>query len=96
MSAIQRAPPTGSFRKISDARTANNGAAKLIAVALASGIMLKASSRRHCEVACDVLRRTWATGRRVWNTVGPTRHKTKAVNRMKEMNTRVNSTSPTG
>ena len=33
--------------------------------ALASGIMLKAISSSVCEVNCDMLRSTWASGRRV-------------------------------
>ena len=59
-SATQRAVPIGSFRNTSEASAANSGAEKLIAVALASGIMLNAISSRVCEVNCDMLRSTWA------------------------------------
>ena len=45
-SAAHRAGPTGSFRNTTEASAANSGAEKLIAVALASGIMLNAISSR--------------------------------------------------
>ncbi len=41
---------------------ANSGAEKLMAVALASGIMVKAISSSVCEVNCDIERITCATG----------------------------------
>ena len=50
---------------LSEANVANSGDEKLIAVALASGIMLKATSRRLCEQVCDTPRIAWAPGRRV-------------------------------
>src|SRR5581483_5727761 len=64
-SANQRAAPTGSLRKISEASVANSGAEKLIAVALASGIMLNAIRSSDCDVVCDAQRIRWASGRAV-------------------------------
>src|SRR5256885_2212229 len=95
-SATQRAGPIGSFRNTSEASAANSGAEKLIAVALASGIMLKAISSRVCEVNCDMPRNTCAVGRRVRRTARPRLGKAKAEKKMSETNTRLNSTSPTG
>jgi hypothetical protein len=56
-SAIQRARPTTSLSTSAETRVANNGAEKLIAMALASGIMLNAISRKVCEKPCDTERR---------------------------------------
>ena len=69
---------SGSFRNTSEASAANSGAEKLIAVALASGIMLYAISRRVCEVNCDMLRSRCAAGRRVRRTTSPEVGKAKA------------------
>ena len=69
--AMARAGPTASFRKIAEASVANSGEEKLIAVALASGIMLKAISSRLCEVVCEALRSRCAPGRLVRNTSSP-------------------------
>ena len=87
-SATQRAAPTGSFKKTSEASAANSGAEKLIAVALASGIMLNAISSSVCEVDCDMLRSTWALGRRVWSTAKPAVGSAKAENSDRARRTR--------
>src|SRR3954465_3590530 len=96
ISATQRARPIDSFRKNSEASVANSGAEKLIAVALASGIIVKAISSSVCEVNCDIERITCATGLRVWNTDIPVVGSAKAENTTNDTSTRLNSTSPTG
>ncbi len=47
---MARCRPIASFRKIAEASVANSGEEKLMAVALASGIRLKAISSKLCEV----------------------------------------------
>ncbi len=91
--------PTGSLsRNTSEASVANSGAEKLIAIALASGIMLNAISSNVCEVTCDMLRmhdgrRAGACGTRQSRRVG--RMNAPRTDERRR-SARLNSTSPTG
>ena len=57
-SAIQRAGPTVSLSSSAEMRAVNSGAEKLMAMAPASGIRLKAISRNVCEHPCETERIT--------------------------------------
>ena len=52
-----RTQPARSWSQKIETSAANNGAAKLIAVAPARGIRLNAISRQTCEIVCDMPRR---------------------------------------
>ncbi len=95
-SAVQRAGPTASLRKIAEASVANIGAEKLIATALASGIRLKASTISVCEVPCEALRRRWARSRFVRKTASPVRGRMMSAQTASETTVRTNMNSPTG
>ncbi len=79
-----------------DASVANSGAEKLIAVALANGIMLKAMSRNVCEVAWEMLRAMWLRSLLVRNTARPVRGRITAAQTMSETRFRPNRISPGG
>jgi hypothetical protein len=95
-SAAARAGPTASLRKIAEARVANSGEEKLMAVALASGIRLKAISSSDCATVCETPRTRWAPGRLVRNTTSPYIGMMKIAQARKPKNARANKTSPTG
>ena len=57
-SAAQRAGPTASLSSSADTNVANSGEEKLMAMAPASDIRLKAMSRNVCEKACETERMT--------------------------------------
>ena len=95
-SAVPRAAPIRSLRKMAEASVANSGEEKLMAVALASGIMLNASSSRLCEQVCETPRMRWAAGRCVWNTASPVAGRMNRLQAMRPKNVRVNRISPTG
>ena len=75
---------------------ANSGEEKLMAVALASGIRLKAISSRLCEVVCETARIRCAAGRLVRNTTSPYIGTMNTAQATRPPKARKNSTSPTG
>ena len=79
-----------------EASVAKIGAEKLIATALASGIMLNAIRRNVCEIDCDVPRNRWPLSRFVWNTASPVCGRMISESPISGTNTRENSTSPIG
>src|ERR1700732_61869 len=95
-SAVQRAGPALSWSETMDISAANNGAEKLIAMAPASGIRLKARTVKVCEIDCERPRAMWSRGRRVANTETPVNGRTNAAHTTSEENDRKNITSPTG
>ena len=62
---LQRVRPTFSLRKYAEASVEKIGDENMIAVAPASGIMLKAISSIVCEPTCEVARIACAGSRRV-------------------------------
>src|SRR5712672_472344 len=95
-SAVQRAGPARSLSQTMDISAANSGAEKLIAMAPASGIRLKARTVKVCEIDCDSPRAIWSRGRRVANTEKPAVGRTTTAQATSEENERKNITSPTG
>src|SRR6266850_5786171 len=95
-SASHRAGPTVSLNSRAATTVANSGAEKLMAVALASGIRLKAIRMKVCEAHCETLRTTWEPSFSVWNTARPVDGRMKAATHTRPTAQRLNRTSPTG
>ena len=95
-SAAQRAWPIASLSSSADTNVANSGAEKLMAMAPASGIRLKAMSRNVCEQPCETERMRWCDKRRVRKTESPACGRMKMRQLISATTVRVNSTSPTG
>ena len=75
---------------------AHSGAEKLIAMAPASGIRLKAMTVKVCEIDCDRPRAICAPWRLVANTAKPVTGSTTTAHTTKDEIERKNMTSPTG
>ena len=79
-----------------DTSAAQSGAEKLMAMAPASGIRLKAMTVNVCEIDCDRPRAMWARGFRVAKTDMPVNGRTNAAHTSSDEKERKNITSPTG
>src|ERR1700726_3421940 len=95
-SAAHRTGPERSLSHKTDSSADHSGAEKLIAMAPASGIRLKARTVKVCEIDCERPRAMWSRGRRVANTETPVNGRTNAAHTTSEENDRKNITSPTG
>src|SRR3981189_601273 len=95
-SAVQRAGPARSLGKTVNIGAQNSGAEKLIAIAPASGIRLKATTVKVCEIDCDSPRAIWSRGLRVAKTESPVTGNRNAAQTTSDEKERKNITSPTG
>src|SRR5215472_9451306 len=95
-SALQRARPTFSLNSRIEAKVANSGDEKLIAIAPASDIMLKAMIRHDCEQNCENERSTWWRSRVVRKTASPVAGRMSSDSVTSETSERVKRTSPNG